>query len=99
VRRFSDKKPDRPHCPDCLGARQAIDCLKDAGVIVDDSTTWTVDDTNWIKCKRGATHVVLRVFEITSEGQHWPEPECLPPPKPVKKPRGLMMKMLQEAKR
>jgi hypothetical protein len=95
VRRFSDKKPDRPHCPDCLGARQAIDTLKDIGVIVDDSTEWTVDDTNWIKCKRGQTHVIVRVFEISEIGRHWPEPECMPPPRPAKK-RGLMVKAIME---
>lgn len=87
VRRYSDKKPDRPHCPDCLGARQAIDTLKDLGIIVDDNTEWTVDDSDWIQCKRGQTHVVVRVFEVTDagNGRSWPEPECLPPPKPERK--------------
>ena len=93
VRRFSNKKPDRPRCPDCLGARQAIDLLKDTGVIVDDSPDWTVDDTNWISCKQGQTHVIVRVFELSAEGRHWPEPECLPPPKPVAK-RGPMVKAI-----
>lgn len=89
VRRFSDKKPDRPHCPDCLGARQAVDVLKDMGIVVDDSTVWTVDDADWIQCKRGQTHIVIRVFEIANEGRRWPEPECQPPPRPEKK-RGRM---------
>jgi len=86
VRRFSDQKPDRPMCPDCLGARQAIDLLKDFEILIDDDTEWTVDDSNWIKCKRGETHVIIRVFEVVTEGgKVWPEPECLPPPKPEKK--------------
>lgn len=86
VRRFSDQKPDRPRCPDCLGARQAIDVLTTLGVIVDDDTEWTVDDTQWIKCQRGQTHVIIRVFEVTTEGsKYWPEPACLPPPRPKQK--------------
>lgn len=98
VRRFSDKKPDRPHCPDCLGARQAVDALTAAGVIVDDSPVWTVDDADWIRCKRGQTHVVIRVFEISSEGKHWPEPDCLPPPRPVKK-RGPIVQSIVDTAR
>lgn len=98
VRRFSDQQPDRPTCADCLGARQAIDLLTGAGVIVDDDPTWTVDDTNWIKCKRGSTHVVIRVFEVVTQGgRSWPEPECLPPPKPEKK-TGPMMKAIRDAR-
>jgi len=86
VRRYSNKKPDRPTCPDCLGARQAIDLLKDLEIIVDDDTKWTVDDSNWIACKQGMTHIIIRVFEVVTEGgKVWPEPECLPPPKPEKK--------------
>lgn len=85
VRRFSTKKPDRPNCADCLGARQAIDTLKDFGVIVDDSPEWTVDDTKWFKCAVGQTHIVIRVFEVTTEGRYWPEPACIPPPKPERK--------------
>lgn len=94
VRRFSDQEPDRPTCPDCLGSRQQIDLLKGAGIIVDDSPTWTVDDTAWIKCKRGMTHNIVRVFEVaTFGGRAYPEPECLPPPRPVKK-QGAMVKAI-----
>ena len=100
VRRFSPQRPDDRKSADAIGGKQALDMLTHAGVIVDDDEDWIVRDADWLKCKPGATHVSVRVFElVTSGGRTYPEPECLPPPKPVKKVGALKKAIVENAGR
>lgn len=93
VRRFSPRRPDDRKSADSIGAKQAIDMLTTVGVIVDDNEDWIIRDADWLKCKPGDTHVVLRVFDVAQNAVHTPALECLPPPKPVRKV-GLLKKAI-----
>lgn len=93
VRRFTSGKLDEPDSADGIGGKHAIDILTKAGVLHQDNKQWIVRKGAVIPCKPGATHLVIRILEIrvvrrlvmVVPESTVPEPECLPPPKPVKK--------------
>ena len=94
--RFSTQQPDEPDSCDSIGCKQPIDALVRAGVLVDDNPKWLKREARWEKCKPGGTHLLLEVFDVTTEGGDVPEPLFVPAPV-VKRKTGPMMKMMKEA--
>ncbi len=74
VTRFSPKLADEESV-DVIGGKLPLDALTRAGVFVDDDQRWLVREALCRKCKPGESMLVVEVFEVTSEGQHAPEPE------------------------
>jgi hypothetical protein len=75
--RFSTQKVDE--CAiDLIGGKLAIDALKRASVIHDDSMAFLIREAMQAKAKRGDTHLLIEVFEITSEGDDVAEPKNVP---------------------
>lgn len=71
--RFSTKEVDETSL-DVLGAKMPVDALVRCGVLVDDDATRIIRQGRCEKTKRGNTHVLVEVFEVTTDGRAIEEP-------------------------
>ena len=67
VTRFSPQRVDELSV-DVLGGKMAVDALVRVGVLADDDDKHLIREPLWMKTKRGNTHVLVEVFEVTREG-------------------------------
>lgn len=87
VTRFSTKVIDE-NSVDVLGGKMPIDALVRGEVLVDDNQEWCVREGACMKTKLGNTHVLVEVFEVTTEGSSVAPPQDAPAPKaPERKKR------------
>ncbi len=66
--RFSTKQVDDTSI-DVIGGKMPIDALVRLEVLVDDSPEWCVREALSAPTKRGNTHLLVEVFEVTTEGE------------------------------
>lgn len=87
VTRFSTKVIDE-NSVDVLGGKMPIDALVRAEILVDDNQEWCVREGACMKTKLGNTHVLVEVFEVTTEGSNIAPPQDATAPKaPERKKR------------
>ncbi len=77
VTRFSTSKVDDLSV-DVLGGKMPVDSLVRLGVLADDTQALMHREPRWEKTKRGNTHLLVEVFEMSHEGEHADEPADAP---------------------